>query len=93
MQAALESGSAVTKSILQCIVGTRSPVLLCNLIPNIAETCHLELEFREDGKVMFTVIGQGSVHLRGYILHPNLLMSGNGDNLLDIGWPKKLLGN
>ncbi|RWV99321.1 hypothetical protein GW17_00037780, partial [Ensete ventricosum] len=33
-----------------------------------AETCHLELEFDEDNDVVFSVLGQRSVHLCGYYL-------------------------
>ncbi|XP_008804913.2 replication protein A 70 kDa DNA-binding subunit B-like [Phoenix dactylifera] len=76
-QATLGSGSAVTKSVLQCIVGNRSPILLCSLIPNVVETCHLELEFEEDGKVIFSVLGERSVHLSGYFLRPKILMGGD----------------
>ncbi|XP_038975279.1 peptidyl-prolyl cis-trans isomerase FKBP43-like isoform X2 [Phoenix dactylifera] len=76
-QATLGSGSAVTKSVLQCIVGNRSLILLCSLIPNVVETCHLELEFEEDGKVIFSVLGERSVHLSGYFLRPKILMGGD----------------
>ena len=53
---------------MQCNVGNKSPILLCNLIPNGSETCHLELEFEEDDGVIFSVLGQRSVHLSGYFL-------------------------
>lgn len=51
---------------MQCNVGNKSPILICSLIPDSSETCHLELEFEEEDEVVFSVIGQRSVHLSGY---------------------------
>lgn len=68
MQATLGDGKSTSKSTVQCNVGNKSPVLLCSMIPNVSETCHLELEFEEDEEVIFSVLGQRSVHLTGYYL-------------------------
>lgn len=54
------------KSIVQCNVGKKSPVLLCVLLPNHTESCHLDLEFEESDDVVFSVIGPRSVYLTGY---------------------------
>ncbi|KAJ0981162.1 hypothetical protein J5N97_009417 [Dioscorea zingiberensis] len=67
-QASLGDGKGSNKSVLQCNVGDKSPILLCNLIPNVSESCHLELEFEENDDVIFSVLGQRSVHLSGYYL-------------------------
>ncbi|KAK6120572.1 hypothetical protein DH2020_045684 [Rehmannia glutinosa] len=65
-QATLGIGGATEKSIVQCNVGNRSPVLLCVLLPNQTESCHLDLEFEEADDVIFSVIGPRSVYLTGY---------------------------
>ncbi|XP_074588831.1 peptidyl-prolyl cis-trans isomerase FKBP53 [Curcuma longa] len=67
-QATLGNGKAATKSVVQCNVGKKSPVLLCSLIPDKTEACPLELEFEEEGEVVFSVIGPRSVHLSGYYI-------------------------
>ncbi|KAJ0981180.1 hypothetical protein J5N97_009435 [Dioscorea zingiberensis] len=67
-QASLGDGKGSNKSVLQCNVGDKSPILLCNLIPNVSESCHLELEFEENDDVIFSVLGQRSIHLSGYYL-------------------------
>ncbi|XP_042457217.1 peptidyl-prolyl cis-trans isomerase FKBP53-like [Zingiber officinale] len=67
-QATLGNGKATTKSVVQCNVGKKSPVLLCSLIPDKTEACPLELEFEEEGEVVFSVIGPRSVHLSGYYI-------------------------
>ncbi|XP_039127649.1 peptidyl-prolyl cis-trans isomerase FKBP53 [Dioscorea cayenensis subsp. rotundata] len=67
-QATLGDGKGTAKSVLQCNVGDKSPILLCNLIPNVSESCHLELEFEEADDVVFSVLGQKSVHLSGFYL-------------------------
>ncbi|KAG0474195.1 hypothetical protein HPP92_016052 [Vanilla planifolia] len=80
-QATLSDGKSTGKSIMQCNVGNKSPVLLCSLIPNLSETCHLELEFEEDEKVTFSVLGQRSIHLAGYFLsHGHNLGGGDSDS-------------
>ncbi|XP_008786602.2 peptidyl-prolyl cis-trans isomerase FKBP53 isoform X1 [Phoenix dactylifera] len=76
-QATLGNGKGEKKSVLQCNVGNKSPILLCNLIPNASETCHLELEFEEDEEVVFSVLGQRSVHLSGYYLGSNTCAGGD----------------
>ncbi|GMG98907.1 hypothetical protein Nepgr_000747 [Nepenthes gracilis] len=67
-QATLGIGSAIKKTVVQCNVGNKSPVLLCSLLPDRAESCHLELEFEEVDEVIFSVFGPRSVHLTGYYL-------------------------
>lgn len=52
--------------MLQCNVGNKIPIKLCSLNPKLAETCHLEIEFEEVDDVVFSVIGQSSIHLSGY---------------------------
>lgn len=49
-----------------CALSVTKAILLCNLIPNVFETCHLELEFKELQEVVFSVLGQRSIHLSGY---------------------------
>ncbi|KAK8934255.1 Peptidyl-prolyl cis-trans isomerase FKBP53 [Platanthera zijinensis] len=77
-QATLGDGNSESKSTGQCIVGNSSPVLLCTLIPNVSETCHLELEFEEDKEVTFSVLGPRSIHLTGY--YPGHVGRLNGDD-------------
>ncbi|CAA0842663.1 Peptidyl-prolyl cis-trans isomerase FKBP53 [Striga hermonthica] len=67
-QATLGIGDATMRSTVQCNVGRRSPVLLCVLIPEKKECCHLELEFEEADDVVFSVIGPRSVYLSGYYI-------------------------
>ncbi|THU57833.1 hypothetical protein C4D60_Mb03t07730 [Musa balbisiana] len=74
--ATLGNGKATSKSVVQCNVGKKSPILLCSLVPDKAETCHLELEFEEDNEVVFSVLGQRSVYLCGFYLGP---CRGHGD--------------
>ncbi|WOL20194.1 peptidyl-prolyl cis-trans isomerase FKBP53 [Canna indica] len=78
-QATLGNGKGTTKSVLQCNVGKKSPILLCSLFPDKTETCHLELEFEEDDEVVFSVLGQRSVHLSGYYLGSSRSGRGDGD--------------
>jgi len=68
MQATLGNGKTDSKCTVQCNVGNTTPILLCNLISNVLETCHLELEFEEVEEVIFSVLGQRSVHLSGYYI-------------------------
>ncbi|GER31245.1 peptidyl-prolyl cis-trans isomerase [Striga asiatica] len=65
-QATLGFGDATMRSTVQCNVGGRSPVLLCVLMPEKTESCHLDLEFEEADDVVFSVIGPRSVYLSGY---------------------------
>ncbi|CAI9767623.1 unnamed protein product [Fraxinus pennsylvanica] len=66
-QATLGSGSSTKKSKVQCNVGDKSPIYLCSLLPEILETCTLNLEFEEEeDEVTFSVIGPHSVHLSGF---------------------------
>ncbi|XP_073061351.1 peptidyl-prolyl cis-trans isomerase FKBP43-like isoform X2 [Primulina eburnea] len=70
-QATLGIGDATQKGVVQCNVGNRRPVLLCALLPNKTESCHLDLEFEEADDVIFSVIGPRSVYLTGYYLQKN----------------------
>ncbi|KAG9144911.1 hypothetical protein Leryth_024027 [Lithospermum erythrorhizon] len=67
-QATLGTGSGTLKNLVQCNVGKNSPVLLCVLVPDKVESCHLDLEFDEPHNVVFSVIGSRSVYLTGYYL-------------------------
>ncbi|BBG97422.1 FKBP-like peptidyl-prolyl cis-trans isomerase family protein [Prunus dulcis] len=74
--ATLGTGTATKKSILQCNVGNKSPVYLCSLFPEKAESLQINVEFEESEEVIFSVIGPRSVHISGYYLgghrHRNL---------------------
>ncbi|CAH1429157.1 unnamed protein product [Lactuca virosa] len=65
-QATLATGSATKKSLVQCNVGDKSPVLLCALLPDKTESLQLDLEFDEAEDVIFSVIGPRGVYLTGY---------------------------
>ncbi|KAL9272564.1 Peptidyl-prolyl cis-trans isomerase FKBP43-like protein [Drosera capensis] len=65
-QATLGIGPYTNKSLVQCNVGNKSPVLMCVLLPEKSESCHLDLEFEEVDDVVFSVIGPRSAHLTGY---------------------------
>ncbi|KAH9618704.1 hypothetical protein KSS87_006401 [Heliosperma pusillum] len=68
-QATLGLGSSNTnRSSVQCNLGNKTPVLLCSLLPDKAESIHLDLEFHEAEDVTFSVVGPRSVHLTGYVL-------------------------
>lgn len=78
-QASLGTGSAVTKSLVQCNVGNKSPVFLCALLPDKMESCHLDLEFEEADDVVFSVIGPRSVYLTGYYVSNDRHSAMNSD--------------
>ncbi|KZV46739.1 hypothetical protein F511_09966 [Dorcoceras hygrometricum] len=65
-QATLGTGSSAKRSIVQCKVGDKNPIYLCSLLPEKMETCALNLEFKEDDEVTFSVNGPHSVHLSGF---------------------------
>ncbi|CAA6673619.1 unnamed protein product [Spirodela intermedia] len=65
-QVTLGDGAATKRSVLQCNVGDKSPVLLCSLLPDKAECCGMDLQFEECYEVIFSVVGPRSVHLAGY---------------------------
>ncbi|KAK3132402.1 hypothetical protein QOZ80_6AG0520890 [Eleusine coracana subsp. coracana] len=65
-QATLGNCDAETRTVLQCNIGNKVPIKLCSLNPKLAEMCHLEVEFEEVEDVMFSVIGQSSIHLSGH---------------------------
>ena len=64
------SCDAATRTVVQCIVGNKKPIILCSLNPKLTEMCHLEIELEEVDEVLFSVLGQSSVHLSGYYLRP-----------------------
>jgi FK506-binding nuclear protein len=66
LQATLGNCDAATRTVLQCNVGNKIPIKLCSLNPKLAEMCHLEVEFEEVEDVVFSVIGQSSIHLSGH---------------------------
>ncbi|XP_075474670.1 peptidyl-prolyl cis-trans isomerase FKBP43-like [Primulina tabacum] len=78
-QATLGISDATKKSLVQCNVGNRSPVLLCTLLPNSTESCHLDLEFEEADDVVFSVIGPRSVYLTGYYVQRSLQSNTHSD--------------
>ncbi|VAI30628.1 unnamed protein product [Triticum turgidum subsp. durum] len=45
--ATLGSCDAATRTVVQCIVGNKKPIILCSLNPKLAEMCHLEIELEE----------------------------------------------
>ncbi|KAM0821362.1 hypothetical protein ACQ4PT_056812 [Festuca glaucescens] len=78
-QATLGSCDAAKRSVLQCVVGNKAPIIVCSLNPRLAEMCHLEIELEEVDEVLFSVLGPSSVHLSGYYLRPSS-RSGAGDD-------------
>lgn len=68
IQATLGIGSSNKKSIVQCVVGDKKPIYLCNLLPERLESCALNLEFEEEDEVTFSVKGHHHVHLSGFFL-------------------------
>ncbi|KAK1424984.1 hypothetical protein QVD17_20326 [Tagetes erecta] len=70
-QATLAIGTATLKSLVQCNVGDKHPVLLCALLPNATESLQLDLEFDEVEDVVFSVIGPRGVYLTGYYVGHN----------------------
>ncbi|KAJ0982002.1 hypothetical protein J5N97_010257 [Dioscorea zingiberensis] len=67
-QATLEVHNASDRSVVRCNVGGKSPILLCSLIPNISESCSLELEIEKHRDMVFLVLGANRVYLSGYFL-------------------------
>lgn len=55
------------RSILECRVGSRKPVIVCSLVPNRQDSISLDLEFQEKEAVVFYVRGSIAIHLVGYI--------------------------
>ncbi|XP_073141289.1 peptidyl-prolyl cis-trans isomerase FKBP43-like isoform X2 [Henckelia pumila] len=80
-QATLAIGNSTRKGVVQvqCNVGNRRPVLLCALLPNKTESCHLDLEFEEADDVFFSVNGPQSVYLTGYYLQKNHKLNHESD--------------
>lgn len=55
------------RSILECRVGSRKPVIVCSLAPNRLDSISLDLEFHEKEAVVFYVRGSVAIHLADYI--------------------------
>ena len=72
-------GSNEDKTMVKCSVGRKSPIMVCCLIPEVTESCQLDLEFEEAEQVTFSVIGRRNVYLSGYFLH-NASRNLVGDN-------------
>ncbi|KAL0336706.1 UNVERIFIED_CONTAM: Peptidyl-prolyl cis-trans isomerase FKBP43 [Sesamum radiatum] len=71
-QASLGIGNVTERTIVQCSVGTKKrPIILCVLVPYVAESRRLELEFDEIHDLIFSVIGPQSIHLTGYFVNDN----------------------
>ncbi|KAL0353184.1 UNVERIFIED_CONTAM: Peptidyl-prolyl cis-trans isomerase FKBP43 [Sesamum angustifolium] len=69
-QASLGIGNVTERTIVQCSVGTKKrPIILCVLVPYVAESRRLELEFDEIHDLIFSVIGPQSIHLTGYFVN------------------------
>ncbi|KAF8084117.1 hypothetical protein N665_0733s0006 [Sinapis alba] len=67
-QATLGAGLGKEKSVVKCSIGGNTPVYLCSLLPNKSECCPLNLEFDdEDETVEFSVTGDRSIHLSGFM--------------------------
>ncbi|KAI3832304.1 hypothetical protein MKW92_029945, partial [Papaver armeniacum] len=65
-QATLGTTGVLTKrSVVQCNIGDKSPVLICALLPATSESLALNLQFDEEDEVTFSVLGPRSVHLTG----------------------------
>ncbi|RZC53459.1 hypothetical protein C5167_012302 [Papaver somniferum] len=56
------------RSLVQCNVGDKSPVLICTLLPDTTKSLGLNLQFDEEDEVTFLVLGPQSVHLTGFYL-------------------------
>ncbi|KAI3874852.1 hypothetical protein MKW98_019425 [Papaver atlanticum] len=68
-QATLGTPGVLTKrSVVQCNIGDKSPVLICALLPEMSESLALNLQFDEEDEVTFSVLGPQSVHLTGFYL-------------------------
>lgn len=79
-QATLGNGTATKKSTLQCNVGNKSPVYLCSLFPEKAESLQINVEFEECEEVIFSVLGPRSVHLSGHYLPRHQHLNFDDDN-------------
>lgn len=79
-QATLGVGSAISKSIVQCNVGDKTPLFLCSLVPEKMECCPLNLKYEEADDVVFSVIGSRSVHLTGYFDENSTSIPNNDDD-------------
>ncbi|MCL7022456.1 hypothetical protein MKW94_004563, partial [Papaver nudicaule] len=62
------AGVLAKRSVVQCNIGNKSPVLLCALLPDKMESCSLNLQFDEEEEVTFSVLGPRSVHLTGFYM-------------------------
>ncbi|OVA07683.1 hypothetical protein BVC80_1827g40 [Macleaya cordata] len=65
-RATLAIGHCAQRCVVLCSVGGKPPIILCSLRPETNESCPLDLEFKEDDDVLFSVHGPQSVHLTGF---------------------------
>ncbi|KAI3850608.1 hypothetical protein MKX03_011427 [Papaver bracteatum] len=65
-QATLGTGILTKRSVVQCNISGKSPVLLCALLPDKIESLSLNHQFDEEDDVIFSVLGPRSVHLTGF---------------------------
>ncbi|KAI3844342.1 hypothetical protein MKW92_013649 [Papaver armeniacum] len=65
-QATLGTGILTKRSVVQCNISGKSPVLLCALLPDKIESLSLNHQFDEEDDVTFSVLGPRSVHLTGF---------------------------
>ncbi|KAK9269434.1 hypothetical protein L1049_001207 [Liquidambar formosana] len=59
-------GIWVSRSVVRCSVGSKSPVYICSLSMKEMHSCQLDLEFEESEDIVFSVQGPRGVHLAGY---------------------------
>lgn len=76
-----KTSSSKKRSLLQCIVGDTSPVLLCSLKHDQKESTSLHIEFAEYDEVVFSVLGNTSVHLAGYFVDRGTNFDADGDDM------------
>ncbi|RZC79414.1 hypothetical protein C5167_003618 [Papaver somniferum] len=77
-QATLGTGILTKRSVVQCNISGKSPVLLCALLPDKIESLSLNHQFDEEDDVTFSVLGSRSVHLTGFYCE-----SGRGRRVAD----------
>lgn len=85
-------GSSKKTSLVQCNIGTKSPVLLCALLPDKNESLQLNLEFEEADEVVFSVIGPRGVYLTGYYLGHSRHSNFDDDSYPFVVWKVSLIG-
>ncbi|KAJ3679622.1 hypothetical protein LUZ60_017633 [Juncus effusus] len=77
---AAKSVKPTLRTVVQCNYDKSSPVLVCALTAGSNESSHMELEFEEQNEVVFSVLGQRSVHLTGYFVGGKKFVGGGEDS-------------